>query len=144
MKQNPFLAVIASGVVGVSGTLIFAAGIFAVRRLIGKRTIMSKFINMPTLDQFAAECRKNAIETVRRSAVLYAREEAKQKVENARKQTRMAMERLDACGIEVSCCGNTYIHIDLGFFHSTQAPATRKLAKAVRGVFRKGKLSDAK
>ena len=34
-EENPFLAV-ASGVVGVSGTLIFAAGIFAVRRLIGK------------------------------------------------------------------------------------------------------------
>ena len=34
-ENNVFLA-IASGVVGVSGTLIFAAGIFAVRRLIGK------------------------------------------------------------------------------------------------------------
>jgi hypothetical protein len=92
---------------------------------------MSKFVNLPTIDQFAAECRKNAIESVRRS-VQYAREEAKQKVENA-KQTRMAMERLDAAGIEVSCYGNTYVHIDLEFFHSTGA-GNRKLAEAVRGI----------
>ena len=92
---------------------------------------MSKFVNLPTIDQFAAECRKNAIETVRRS-VLYAREDAKKKVEDA-KQTRMAMERLDAGSIEVACYGNTYVHIDLGFFHSTGA-GNRKLAKAVRGI----------
>ena len=101
---------------------------------------MSKFVNLPTIDQYAAECRKNAIETVRRS-VLYAREEAKQKVENA-KQTRMAMERLDAGGIEVACYGNTYIHIDLGFFHSTGA-GNRKLAEAVRGI-RKALYSQVK
>ena len=73
---------------------------------------MTKFVNLPTIDQFASECRQNAIETVRRS-VLYAREDAKKKVEDA-KQTRMAMERLDAGSIEVACYGNTYVHIDLG------------------------------
>jgi hypothetical protein len=92
---------------------------------------MSKFVNLPTIDQFAAECRKNAIESVRRS-VQYAREEARTKVENAR-QTRMALERLDAAGIEVACYGNTYVHIDLGFFHST-GTGNRKLAEAVRGI----------
>ena len=38
---------------------------------------MTKFVSLPMIDQFASECRQNAIETVRRS-VLYAREDAKE------------------------------------------------------------------
>ena len=91
---------------------------------------MSKFINLPTIDQYAAECRKNAIRDSSSDRPVCSREEAKQKVGRNAKQTRMAMERLDAGGIEVACYGNTYIrYIDLGFFHSTR----RRQPQAGRG-----------
>jgi hypothetical protein len=92
---------------------------------------MSMLSDLPTLDQFAAEVRKKTLEDAR-SYVKNLRENAKERVERAR-QTREALQKLEAAGVVLAHCHTTYAYIELGFFPTTKGGNSR-LAEAVRRV----------
>jgi hypothetical protein len=92
---------------------------------------MSKLSDLPTLDKFAAEVRQKTLEEAR-AYVKNLRENANERIEKA-KQTREALQLLEAAGVEVTHLHPTYAYLELGYFPMTKS-GNAALAAAVRKV----------